>query len=82
MRGGEIEVRGSAGAYLGKHLCGGSICIFGDAGDFAKAANQDGTIFIGGKHLSARRKDEQRNYNRKRRGQGSAQLPEDGNRAG
>ncbi|MCK9440960.1 MAG: hypothetical protein M0Q13_06030 [Methanothrix sp.] len=24
MRGGEIEVRGSAGAYLGEHLCGGA----------------------------------------------------------
>ncbi|MFZ2472598.1 MAG: hypothetical protein WAW52_11740 [Methanothrix sp.] len=48
MRGGELEVRGSAGAYLGEHLCGGSICIFGDAGDFPGAANQGGTIFIGG----------------------------------
>ncbi len=35
-----------------------------------------------GKRLSARRGDEQRNYNCKRRGQGSARLPEDGNRAG
>ena len=48
MRGGEIEVRGSAGAYLGEHLCGGSIRILGDAGDFPGAANQGGTIFIGG----------------------------------
>jgi formylmethanofuran dehydrogenase subunit C len=48
MRGGEIEVRGNAGAYLGEHLCGGSIRILGDAGDFPGAANQGGTIFIGG----------------------------------
>jgi len=48
MRGGEIEVRGNAGAYLGEHLCGGSIRIIGDAGDFPGAANQGGTIFIGG----------------------------------
>jgi formylmethanofuran dehydrogenase subunit C len=48
MRGGEIEVKGSAGAYLGEHLCGGSIRILGNAGDFPGAANQGGTIFIGG----------------------------------
>ena len=36
------------GAYLGEHLCGGSIRIGGDAGDFPGAANQGGTIFIGG----------------------------------
>jgi formylmethanofuran dehydrogenase subunit C len=48
MRGGEIEVRGNAGAYLGEHLCGGSIRILGNAGDFPGAANQGGTIFIGG----------------------------------
>jgi formylmethanofuran dehydrogenase subunit C len=48
MRGGEIEIGGSAGVYLGEHMCGGKISVAGDAGDFPGAANQGGTIFIGG----------------------------------
>jgi formylmethanofuran dehydrogenase subunit C len=28
---GNIEIGGSAGAYLGEHLCGGSIRVAGDA---------------------------------------------------
>jgi formylmethanofuran dehydrogenase subunit C len=76
MRGGEIEVRGSAGAYLGEHShpwgCG-RLCRSCQSGRHNLHRWQ---------HLSARRRDEQRNYNRKRRGQGSAQLPEDRNRRG
>jgi formylmethanofuran dehydrogenase subunit C len=48
MRGSEIKVGGNAGAYLGEHLCGGSIRVRDDAGDFAGAINQGGAIFIGG----------------------------------
>jgi formylmethanofuran dehydrogenase subunit C len=48
MRGGEIEMGGSVGAYLGEHLCRGSIRVAGDADDFPGAPNQGGTIYIGG----------------------------------
>lgn len=48
MRGGEIEIGGNAGVYLGEHMCGGKISVARDAGDFPGAANQGGTIFIGG----------------------------------
>ncbi|HWQ20554.1 MAG TPA: formylmethanofuran dehydrogenase subunit C [Methanotrichaceae archaeon] len=48
MRGGEIEIGKSAGAYLGEHMCGGTIRVSGNAGDFPGAANQGGTIVIGG----------------------------------
>jgi hypothetical protein len=34
MRGGEIEMGGSLGAYLVEHLGGGSIRVAGDEGDF------------------------------------------------
>jgi formylmethanofuran dehydrogenase subunit C len=48
MRGGGIEIGGSAGAYLGEHMCAGTIRVKGDARDFPGAVNQGGTIFIGG----------------------------------
>ena len=81
MRGGEIEVKGSVGAYLGEHLCGGSIRIGGECGRLSRSCQSGRHNLHRRQHLSAWRRDEQRNYNCKRRGQGSAQLPEDGNRA-
>lgn len=48
MRGGEIRIEGSAGDYLGEHLCGGKITVLGDAGDFPGIANRGGVIVIGG----------------------------------
>ncbi|MFB3765276.1 MAG: formylmethanofuran dehydrogenase subunit C [Methanotrichaceae archaeon] len=48
MHGGEIQIGGNAGAYLGEHMCGGSIRVSGNVDDFPGAANQGGTIFIGG----------------------------------
>jgi formylmethanofuran dehydrogenase subunit C len=48
MRGGEIEMGGSVGAYLGEHLCRGSIRVAGDEDDFPGAPNQGGTIYISG----------------------------------
>jgi formylmethanofuran dehydrogenase subunit C len=43
-----MEIAGKAGAYLGEHMCGGSIKVGGDAGDFPGSANQGGTIIISG----------------------------------
>ena len=48
MRGGEILIEGSAGDYLGEHLCGGTITVRGNAGDFPGIANRGGVIVIGG----------------------------------
>ena len=48
MRGGDIEIGGNAGALLGEHMCGGSIIVYGDAGDFPGNMNQGGNINIGG----------------------------------
>lgn len=48
MRGGEIEVNGSAGTYLCEHLCeGAAFASLGARGDFAGASNQGCTIIIG-----------------------------------
>jgi formylmethanofuran dehydrogenase subunit C len=48
MRGGELLVRGNAGARLGDRMRRGLLAVHGDAGDFAASRLVAGTIAVGG----------------------------------
>ncbi len=51
MRGSEIKVVGNAGAYLGEHLCSGSIRVRDDAGDFQVPSTRKAQSLLAAVHI-------------------------------
>jgi formylmethanofuran dehydrogenase subunit C len=49
MRGGQLVVKGNAGARFGDRMRRGTAMVFGDAGDFLASRMVAGTIAVGGR---------------------------------